>query len=171
MLEYQNQDCDLTLIEGLECYYQSFPESKEILRDCPESGNLLRDHDCTHVIFGLDISIDQEAILDTWVLWGSSFQWKYLLSYAKLPQIKNLQKRLMNELGIKGFLGLYWNTLAVKRKAFFRTRKMKRKWPFKVPEDYLDIKISHLRKLHGIIILKPNELNYEPTVWSGSINN
>ena len=77
----------------------------------------------------------------------------------------------MNELGIKGFLGLYWNTLAVKRKAFFRTRKMKRKWPFKVPEDYLDIKISDLRKLHGIIILKPNELNYEPTVWSGSINN
>ena len=45
------------------------------------------------------------------------------------------------------------------------------KWPFKVPEDYLDMKISDLRKLHGIIILKPNELNYEPTVWSGSINN
>ena len=62
----------------------------------------MRDHDCTHVIFGLDISIDQEAILDTM---GSSFQW----GYAKLPQIKDLQKRLMNELGIKGFLGLYWN--------------------------------------------------------------
>ena len=67
MLEYQKQDCELTLREGLECYYQSFPESKEILKDSPGSGQLLRDHDCTHVIFGLDISIDQEAILDPWV--------------------------------------------------------------------------------------------------------
>ena len=73
MLEYQKQDCQLTLREGLECYYQSFPKSKEILKDSSESGYLLRDHDCTHVIFGLDISIDQEAILDTWVLWGFSF--------------------------------------------------------------------------------------------------
>ena len=83
MLEYQKQDCELTLREGLECYYRSFPESKEILKDSSESGYLLRDHDCTHVIFGLDISIDQEAILDTWVLWGSSFKWRYLLRLCK----------------------------------------------------------------------------------------
>ena len=171
MLEYQKQDCELTLREGLECYYQSFPESKEILKDSPGSGYLLRDHDCTHVIFGLDISIDQEAILDTWVLWGASFKWKYLLGYAKLPQIKDLQKRLMSELGIRGFLGLYWNTLPIKRKVFFRTRKMKKKWPFQMPEEYLDMKISDLREIHGINILSAEELNYIPTKWSGSINN
>ena len=33
MLEYQEQDCDLTLAEGLECYYNSFPESKEVFKD------------------------------------------------------------------------------------------------------------------------------------------
>ncbi len=32
MLEYQKQDCDLTLQEGLELYYKSFPESTEILK-------------------------------------------------------------------------------------------------------------------------------------------
>jgi hypothetical protein len=51
----------------------------------------------------------------------------------------------MRELGIKGFIGLYWNTLAIKRKVFFRTRKMKNKWPFQMPEEYLDMKISDLR--------------------------
>ena len=56
MLEYQKQECDLTLQEGLERYYKSFPESTEILEDSKETGTLLRDHDCTHVIFGLDIS-------------------------------------------------------------------------------------------------------------------
>ena len=29
MLEYQKQDCDLTLQEGLECYYKDFPETTE----------------------------------------------------------------------------------------------------------------------------------------------
>lgn len=126
MLKYQKQDCDLTLSEGLECYYDSFPESKEILEDDLQSGNLLRDHDCTHIIFGLDISIDQEAILDTWVLWGSSFKWKYLLGYAKLPQIKKIQKHLITELGVRGFLKLYWNISGIKRKVIFKTFKMKK---------------------------------------------
>lgn len=62
MLEYQKQNCDLTMQQGLDCYYASFPESKEIPKDSSESGYLLREHDCTHVIFGLDISIDQEAL-------------------------------------------------------------------------------------------------------------
>ena len=170
MLEYQKQDCDLTLEEGLQCYYKSFPDTTEVFEDDDNSGTLLRDHDCTHVIFGLDISIDQEAILDTWVLWGSSFKWKYLMSYAKLPQIKDLQKRLFNEFGIKGFLSLYWNTLAIKRKVFFRTRKMKKKWPFQMPKEYLDLKISDLREMHGINILSAEELNYKPTQWSGSVS-
>ena len=171
MFEYQKDDCDLTMSEGLQSYYDSFPESKKIFQDNPESGNLLRDHDCTHVIFGLDISIEQEAILDTWVLWGSSFKWKYLLGYSKLPQIKDLQKNLFKEFGIKGFLKIYWNVGAIKRKVIFRTFKMKKKWPFQMPEEYLNMKISDLREIHGINVLSPDELNYAPIKWSGSINN
>ena len=104
MLEYQKQNCDLTLAEGLQCYYDSFPKNKEIFVDTEGSETLLRDHDCTHVIFGLDISLDQEAILDTWVLWGSKFKWSYLLGYNRLPQIKELTKYLFKELGVIGFL-------------------------------------------------------------------
>ena len=171
MLEYQKQNCDLTLAEGLQCYYDSFPKNKEIFVDTEGSETLLRDHDCTHVIFGLDISLDQEAILDTWVLWGSKFKWSYLLGYNRLPQIKELTKYLFKELGVIGFLRLYWNVMAVKRKVIFKTFKMKKKWPFQVPERYLNMKISDLRKMHGIVVLKKEDLNYIPLVWSGSIDN
>jgi len=171
MLEYQKQNCDLTLAEGLQCYYDSFPKNKEVFVDAESSGTLLRDHDCTHVIFGLDISLDQEAILDTWVLWGSRFKWSYLLGYNRLPQIKELTKYLFKELGVMGFLRLYWNVMAVKRKVIFKTFKMKKKWPFQVPERYLNMKISDLRKMHGIIVLKKEDLNYIPLIWSGSIDN
>ena len=39
---------------------------------------------------------------------------------------------------------------------------MKKKWPFKVPEEYLSIKISDLRKKHGIQVLLPEEMQYVP---------
>ena len=171
MLQYQEQDCELTLSEGLECYYNSFPESKEVFKDNDESGTLLRDHDSTHVIFGLDISIEQEAILDTWVLWGSKFKWKYLLGYSKLPQIAELQKGLLKEFGFMGAIRLYWKVGAIKRKVIYRTFKMKKKWPFKMPDEYMSMKISELREAHGIKILLPEEMNYLQTKWSGSIDN
>ena len=162
MLEYQKQTCDLTLQEGLECYYKSFPETTDIVGDNNESGTLLRDHDCTHVVFGLDISIEQESILDTWVLWGSKWELKYILGYQKLPQIKKLYKDLVNEIGYFGFIKILWKLSAIKRKVIFRTFKMKKKWPFKMPEEYLSMKISNLREIHGIKILLPEELQYTP---------
>jgi|TARA_A100001388_G_scaffold1628_1_gene1187 hypothetical protein len=160
MLDYQNQSCDLTLQEGLECYYKSFPKSKEIFKDNIDSGTLLRDHDCTHVIFGLDISLEQESILDTWVLWGSKWEFKYLLGYQKLPQIKKLYKNLIKEIGYFGIVKIIWKLGRIKRKVIFRTFKMKKKWPFKMPERYLAMKISDLREMHGIKVLLPEEMNY-----------
>ena len=160
MLDYQNQSCDLTLQEGLECYYKSFPKSKEIFKDNIDSGTLLRDHDCTHVIFGLDISLEQESILDTWVLWGSKWEFKYLLGYQKLPQIKKLYKNLIKEIGYFGIVKIIWKLGRIKRKVIFRTFKMKKKWPFTMPEHYLAMKISDLREMHGIKVLLPEEMNY-----------
>ena len=160
MLDYQNQSCDLTLQEGLECYYKSFPKSKEIFKDNKDSGTLLRDHDCTHVIFGLDISLEQESILDTWVLWGSKWEFKYLLGYQKLPQIKKLYKNLIKEIGYFGIVKIIWKLGRIKRKVIFRTFKMKKKWPIKMPEHYLAMKISDLREMHGIKVLLPEEMNY-----------
>ena len=162
MLEYQDQNCSLTLQEGLNCYYEAFPESTEIFKDNAGSGTLLRDHDCTHVIFGLDISIEQESILDTWVLWGSKWELRYLLGYQKLPQIKQLYKNLVNEIGYFGFIKILWKLSGIKRKVMFRTFKMKKKWPFKMPEEYLSMKISDLREMHGIKVLLPEEMKYIP---------
>ena len=162
MYEYQKQECDLTLQEGLDCYYINFPEATEIMEDNKESGTLLRDHDCTHVIFGLDTSIEQESILDTWVIWGSKFQWKYILRYQKLPAIQQLYRDLYKELGVFGFLKIFWKLGKIKRKTMFRALKMKKKWPFKMPEEYLYMKISDLRDKHGIKILQPDERKYIP---------
>ena len=146
----------------MDCYYNAFPETTEIFEDNEDSGTLLRDHDCTHVIFGLDISIEQESILDSWVLWGSKWKLKYIWGYQSLPQIKQLYKDLYKEFGILGFIKIFWKLGGIKRKVIFRTFKMKKKWPFKMPEEYLSMKISDLREEHGIKILLPEEMKYAP---------
>ena len=64
MLIYQNQDCELTLREGIEVYENYLVENNKIpLKDLKDS-TLVRDHDASHVIFGLDTSLEEEALLD-----------------------------------------------------------------------------------------------------------
>ena len=65
-LSFQDQSCDLTLEEGLEEYRAYLQTNgKKQLIDKPGS-QIIRDHDATHVIFGLDTSIEQEYLLDSW---------------------------------------------------------------------------------------------------------
>ena len=86
-LSFQDQSCDLTLEEGLEEYRAYLQTNgKKQLIDKPGS-QIIRDHDATHVIFGLDTSIEQESLLDPWVLRGC--HWK----------LKELNKHLQKEVG------------------------------------------------------------------------
>ena len=71
-------------------------------------------------------------------------------------------KNLYKEFGVLGFLKIFWRLGGIKRKTMFRAFKMKKKWPFKMPEEYLSHKISDLREEHGIKILLPEELQYTP---------
>ena len=165
MLSYQDEYSDITLREGIDEYRDYLKKNnRHVLgENCSEDEKLtILGHDATHVIFGLDTSLEQEAILDTWVLWGSKWKLKYILGYNKLPEIKKLTKDLFKELGILGFLKLYWQVSGIKRKVMFRAFKMKKKWPFKVPEEYLSMKISDLRKEHGIQVLHVEEMEYIP---------
>ena len=63
-----------------------------------------------------------------------------------------------------GFIKIFWKLGGVKRKVIFRAFKMKKKWPFKMPDEYLSMRISDLRENHGIKILLPEELQYTPII-------
>ena len=169
MLIYQNQDCDLTLREGIKVYEDYLVANGKIpLKEPNNESTLIRDHDASHVIFGLDTSLEEEALLDTWLGLGCSYKLSYLASYARLPQLKDLTKKLFKELGVIGFIKLYKNVIPTKIKiAFKNTRKMKKKWPFKHPENFLDRKICDLREEFGIQILSPQERKVKKVFWSG----
>ena len=168
MLEYQKQNCELTLKEGVSIYHSSFPDGKEIYKDKSEK-KIWRYHDATHVIFGMDVSLEEEAILDTWAIWGTDFTLIQALSYYKLPELKELQDKLLSEVKVSGFLKLYKNVFKTKIKVLKRVWKMKKKWPYQFPNEFYDRKIGDLRKEYGISILKPEEKEFQKLMWSGVI--
>ena len=167
-LYYQDQDCSLTLTQGIEEYRNYLVSIGRKVMEDEEGSSLITDHDATHVIFGLDTSLEQESLLDTWVVAGCSWKFSYILGYGKLDEIKKLYKALYNELGLLGFLKLYWYLLPRKWKVFRRTRRMKKKWLFNFPTSLLKLKISDIRSEYGINILSEEERSLSVTIdWSG----
>ena len=167
-LRYQQQDCSLTLREGVEEYRAYLSAiGRQAMAD-KEDARLILEHDVTHVIFGMDTSLEQEAGLDTWLIFGCQFQWGYVRGYSNLPEIKALYRALIAEHGWSLFPRLYWKCLGLKWRIFRRTRKMKPKWPFQFPEEWLDQPIARLRDNHGVMILTPDERQTgEVLQWSG----
>jgi len=165
---YQEQNCSLTLSQGIEEYRNYLVTIGRKVMEDDEDSSLIEDHDATHVIFGLDTSLEQESLLDTWVLNGCSWKFSYILEYGKLPEIKNLYRALYKELGLLGFFRLYWHLLPRKWKVFRRARRMQKKWSFNFPKSLLQSKISDLRAEYGIQILSVEERSLSVTIdWSG----
>ena len=83
-LHYQRQDYDLSLREGLAEYRAYLRKIGRKAMVDRQGSRLILEHDVTHVIFGMDTSLEQEAGLDTWLLFGCQFNWRYLRGYAQL---------------------------------------------------------------------------------------
>ena len=169
-LSFQDQSCDLTLEEGLEEYRAYLQANgKKQLIDKPNS-TIIRDHDATHVIFGLDTSIEQESLLDSWVLRGCDWKFKELFAYSQLPELKELNKYLKKEVGYRKLLLAVFKLISIKRKIGRRTKAMNKKWPFRSQDSLMNQRVCDLREEYGIKILEPEErILKDPVIWKGTI--
>tara|TARA_B100001245_G_C22767043_1_gene370878 strand:+ start:140 stop:607 length:468 start_codon:yes stop_codon:yes gene_type:complete len=150
----------------LEIYWNHLQDvGKKQLVD-NENSTVVMDHDCTHVIFGLDSSVEQEMILDRWTKRGTSGYLKYVLDFVRL-YLKNLEireairenrKNLIKELGYLTLLRLAITTWPKSRVVHKRAKKMKNKWGLRCPQEFLNKKICDLRNEYGIVILKSEEI-------------
>ncbi|MDA8655641.1 hypothetical protein N9L78_02995 [Gammaproteobacteria bacterium] len=170
-LSFQSQNCDVTLAQGLDEYRAYLrANGKKQLIDEPGS-TIIRDHDVTHVIFGLDTSIEQESMLDSWVFLATKWKLKELLAYNKLPEIKQLYKDFWHDPGYFKLFMTAIKLLPIKLTIWKRAKQMNKKWPFVLPDSYMNHKVCDLRKEYGIKILAPEErLVKKPLIWSGTIS-
>ena len=175
MLSYQNEYCDLTLREGIDEYRDYLKKNnRHVLgENCSEAEKLnILCHDATHVIFGLDTSLEEEAMLDCWVIFGGGV-FKVIKEFYKgsldLKETNEKVYDLAKEVGYLKYTYLYLRVIFQKwPKIFFRTRKMK-KWDYFFSLNLLDSKISKIREDYNINILSRDERAMKKISWSRAI--
>ncbi len=148
-LRYREQDSPLTLAEGIEEYERSFPELIDARDVSDAAGAFFSAHDRCHVVFGLDTSLPQEGMADTWTIFGSDIPLRDYLAYLKQPEVSGL----LAEIG-------YWKATVESVKAipqlyraYRHARHMTKKWPFWDNDTHLDRPIGEIRREFGIEVV------------------
>ena len=88
MYRFQEQDSLQTLREGLDEFYSINLQFKELVEKNSPNARVFKEHDYTHVLFGLGTSIEEESLLDTYVIWGMKFNWRVIIDFYKDPEYK-----------------------------------------------------------------------------------
>ena len=100
MLDFQNQECSLTLREGVEHYRAYLKKNGKKVLDDQEDSLTILSHDATHVIYGLDTSLEEEQMLNFWTLFGTTYTWKEIMAYNGREEVSDFTKDLLKELGV-----------------------------------------------------------------------
>ena len=149
-LPYLKQECELTLKEGLEFHYSMNPTFRENTRKAPVFYN----HDLAHVLFGLNTTIEHEAIVDFRCMFSTNWGIKkYTVDYFRDPESINIIKSIIKEAGyIKSIFGGF-KSFPKMIKVIFDSKKMFKKWAINPDEKLLNTKLSDLRKEYNITVI------------------
>tara|TARA_B100001113_G_scaffold58908_1_gene44447 strand:+ start:18743 stop:19270 length:528 start_codon:yes stop_codon:yes gene_type:complete len=173
VLAFKEQNCKLSLAEGLQIYLNYLKENGKTIGT--DNGNskfkVWESHDCTHVIFGNGVTFEEETLNDIHNILLCSYEWKDYLAYFDDPWLKKHMKYLIKEVGffklLKSFFYIARSVISVIKLRF----KMKKKWPLKVPASYLERRICDLREEYGIEILNEKQRPKKFINWVGQIKN
>ena len=105
MYNYQKQNSEQTLREGLEEFYSINTQFRDLAEKDNPNAHIFKEHDYTHVLFGLGTSIEEESVLDTYVIWGMKFNWGKIINFYKDPEYKEVIGNIVQK------HGGYWGCL------------------------------------------------------------
>jgi len=100
MYNFQKQDSMQTLEEGLKEFYSINKEFESLAekKDNPNS-KVFKEHDYTHVLFGLGTSIEEESLLDSYTLWGTHWSWSSIWGFYRDPEYKIVIDDIISKYG------------------------------------------------------------------------
>jgi hypothetical protein len=147
-LRYQRQGSRQTLAEGLEEYYAA--NIGKVVRPLdlpPESVALFRSHDMCHVVFGLNTTLEDEALADVRTFLSCDVG---VRRYATYLATDKQAQALFKELGYLKSVSV--TIIAVPRicRATIEAFRMKKRWPWTPPESFQERPLVELRQEYGI---------------------
>lgn len=155
MYKFQNQNSQQTLKEALEEFYSINVQFKNLVEKNSPNAKVFKEHDYTHVIFGLGTSIEEESLLDTYVIWGMKFNWGVIFDFYKDPEYKEVIGDIVNKYGgYWGIFKIYLSLMPLKFRVFLRCMKMKKKWHYHdISERLLNRTLEDIRQEYNIVLL------------------
>jgi hypothetical protein len=153
--KFQNQNSQQTLKEALEEFYSINVQFKNLVEKNSPNAKVFKEHDYTHVIFGLGTSIEEESLLDTYVIWGMKFNWGVIFDFYKDPEYKEVIGDIVNKYGgYWGIFKIYLSLMPLKFRVFLRCMKMKKKWHYHdISERLLNRTLEDIRQEYNIVLL------------------
>lgn len=155
MYKFQNQNSQQTLKEALEEFYSINVQFKNLVEKNSPNAKVFKEHDYTHVIFGLGTSIEEESLLDTYVIWGMKFNWGVIFDFYKDPEYKEVIGDIVNKYGgYWGIFKIYLSLMPLKFRVFLRCMKMKKKWHYHdISERLLNRTLQDIRQEYNIVLM------------------
>jgi hypothetical protein len=153
--KFQNQNSQQTLKEALEEFYSINVQFKNLVEKNSPNAKVFKEHDYTHVIFGLGTSIEEESLLDTYVIWGMKFNWGVIFDFYKDPEYKEVIGDIVDKYGgYWGIFKIYLSLMPLKFRVFLRCMKMKKKWHYHdISERLLNRTLQDIRQEYNIVLL------------------
>ena len=154
-MQYLQQDCQLTLQQGLDEYNKSYPFLNNNDGHA-EASKWFKNHDITHVIFGtVPFDIRGESINDTWTLFGSDVTFKGYKEFFKYVDYKTVINSYIKKYKTKSRVYLKMATYIPDCLiAFYRAKRMSKKWHWYHYDEYLNMPLAQLRKEFNINVMK-----------------
>jgi len=155
MYKFQNQNSQQTLKEALEEFYSINVQFKNLVEKNSPNAKVFKEHDYTHVLFGLGTSIEEESLLDTYVIWGMKFNWGVIFDFYKDPEYKEVIGDIVNKYGgYWGIFKIYLSLMPLKFRVFLRCMKMKKKWHYHdISERLLNRTLQDIRQEYNIVLM------------------
>lgn len=155
MYKFQNQNSQQTLKDALEEFYSINVQFKNLVEKNSPNAKVFKEHDYTHVIFGLGTSIEEESLLDTYVIWGMKFNWGVIFDFYKDPEYKEVIGNIVDKYGgYWGIFKIYLSLMPLKFRVFLRCIKMKKKWHYHdISERLLNRTLQDIRQEYNIVLM------------------
>ncbi|MEM7098371.1 MAG: hypothetical protein AAF541_08960 [Pseudomonadota bacterium] len=147
MPDYLIQSSQQTLRAAVEEYSQTFSDQLTSRMLSEDAKRFFRSHDVVHVVFGCGLTLQDEVVVKISSFFGTTGGFEVIRGY-RLPESKEIYDALR-----------WWEimrttalSLVLVPQTISRCFRMRRRWPWRDFDVYLDTPLVELRKQFGISV-------------------
>lgn len=148
VLKFQRPDSGMTLADGLREYYASRDGLVDGRGVSEAAREFFRCHDAAHVVFGCSTTLTNEGIVKIWSFFGTTAGLGLIRDYGS-PESKEIYEKL--EWG--PIVATALRMLVLAPRVWWRSRRMRRPWPWNRFEAYLEVPLVEIRTEYRIDVL------------------